>query len=77
MQYHDHDQLMNDLEMLQKATPSDVTLFSLGKSIGGRELRGVRLKKGDSSNFSFVLSFVLALLSRIEFTSVIFHLSEI
>ena len=45
MKYHNHTGLLRDLEQLQRAAPADVSLFSLGSSMGGRELRGIRLGK--------------------------------
>ena len=45
MKYHNHTGLLRDLEQLQRAAPVDVSLFSLGSSMGGRELRGIRLGK--------------------------------
>ena len=45
MKYHNHTELLRDLERLQMAAPADVSLFSLGSSMGGRELRGIRLRR--------------------------------
>ena len=45
MKYHNHTELLRDLERLQMAAPADMSLFSLGSSMGGRELRGIRLRR--------------------------------
>ena len=57
MKYHDHANLLAELDSLQQAAPSDVSLFTLGKSMGGRELRGIRLNSKPNGTFIFVLDY--------------------
>ena len=46
MKFHNHPELLGDLDLIENSYPENVQQFSVGHSIRGHELKGVRLSNG-------------------------------
>ena len=46
MKYHDHAELLSDLDLIENSYPENAKQFSLGFSINNLELKGIRLSNG-------------------------------
>ena len=51
MKYHNHPELLADLDLIEKSYPENVRQFSVGFSIKNQELKGVRLSNGVRNHF--------------------------